>query len=32
MMREALAQLKTAGAAAHQNYTSAMATNKTMWS
>ncbi len=32
MMREALAQLKSAGAAAHQNYTFAMATNTTMWS
>jgi ESAT-6 family protein len=32
MMREALAQLTSAGAAAHQNYTSAMATNTTMWS
>jgi hypothetical protein len=27
-----LAQLKTAGAAAHHNYTFAMVTNKTMWS
>jgi WXG100 family type VII secretion target len=27
-MREALARLKTAGAAAHHNYTGAMATNK----
>jgi hypothetical protein len=32
MMREALAQLKTAGTAAHHNYTGAMATNTTMWS
>lgn len=32
MMREALAQLKTAGTAAHHNYTGAMTTNKTMWS
>lgn len=32
MMREALAQLKTAGTAAHHNYTHAMATNLTMWS
>lgn len=31
-MREALAQLKTAGSSAHHNYTGAMATNKTMWS
>jgi WXG100 family type VII secretion target len=32
MMREALTQLKTAGTAAHRNYTRAMATNTTMWS
>lgn len=32
MMREALAQLTTAGTAAHHNYTGVMATNKTMWS
>jgi WXG100 family type VII secretion target len=32
MMREALAQLKTAGSAAHHNYTGAMGTNQTMWS
>ncbi|MDT5087246.1 MAG: hypothetical protein QOD02_3308 [Mycobacterium sp.] len=32
MMREALGQLKTAGTAAHHNYTGAMATNTTMWS
>jgi WXG100 family type VII secretion target len=32
MMREALAQLKTAGTTAHHNYTHAMATNMTMWS
>jgi WXG100 family type VII secretion target len=31
-MRQALAQLKTAGSAAHHNYTSAMSTNQTMWS
>jgi WXG100 family type VII secretion target len=31
-MRQALAQLKAAGSAAHHNYTGAMATNKTMWS
>ena len=31
-MREALARLKTAGDAAHHNYTAAMATNKAMWS
>ncbi len=31
-MREALAQLKSAGAAAHGNYTGAMATNLAMWS
>jgi WXG100 family type VII secretion target len=31
-MREALAQLKTAGNAAHHNYTGAMSTNTTMWS
>jgi ESAT-6 family protein len=32
MMREALAQLKTAGTAAHHNYTGVMAANMTMWS
>jgi WXG100 family type VII secretion target len=32
MMREALAQLKTAGATAHRNYTRAMSTNLAMWS
>jgi WXG100 family type VII secretion target len=32
MMREALAQLKTAGNSAHHNYTHAMSTNTTMWS
>ena len=32
MMREALAQLKSAGAAAHHNYTGAVATNTAMWS
>ena len=32
MMREALAQLRTAGAAAHRNYTGAMSTNLGMWS
>jgi ESAT-6 family protein len=32
MMREALAQLKTAGSTAHHNYTHAMQTNLTMWS
>jgi WXG100 family type VII secretion target len=32
MMREALAQLKAAGAAAHHNYTGVMAANMTMWS
>jgi WXG100 family type VII secretion target len=31
-MREALTQLKGVGTTAHHNYTSAMATNKTMWS
>ena len=31
-MREALQTLKTAGGAAHHNYTSVMATNKSMWS
>lgn len=31
MMREALAQLRAAGATAHHNYTSAMATNLAMW-
>ena len=32
MMREALAQLRTAGATAHRNYTDAMSTNLAMWS
>jgi WXG100 family type VII secretion target len=32
MMREALAQLRTAGATAHRNYTGAMSTNLAMWS
>jgi uncharacterized protein YukE len=32
MMREALAQLRAAGAAAHRNYTGAMSTNSAMWS
>ena len=32
MMREALAQLRAAGATAHRNYTGAMSTNLTMWS
>jgi WXG100 family type VII secretion target len=32
MMREALVQLKSAGATAHHNYTGAMTTNTTMWS
>jgi WXG100 family type VII secretion target len=32
MMREALAQLRTAGATAHGNYTGAMSTNLAMWS
>lgn len=32
MMREALAQLKSAGATAHRNYTGAMSTNLAMWS
>lgn len=32
MMREALAQLRAAGAAAHRNYAGAMATNLGMWS
>jgi WXG100 family type VII secretion target len=31
-MREALAQLKTAGSSARHNYTGAMTTTKTMWS
>ncbi|MCV7029363.1 WXG100 family type VII secretion target [Mycobacterium sherrisii] len=31
MMRAALAQLRTAGAGAHDNYTNAMATNLSMW-
>jgi WXG100 family type VII secretion target len=32
MMREALAQLRTAGETAHRNYTGAMSTNLAMWS
>jgi WXG100 family type VII secretion target len=32
MMREALAQLRAAGAAAHHNYTAAVSTNSAMWS
>jgi len=32
MMREALAQLKTAGTTAHHNYIQAMSTNLAMWS
>ena len=32
MMREALAQLRTAGATGHRNYTDAMSTNLAMWS
>ena len=32
MMREALAQLRTAAATAHRNYTGAMSTNLAMWS
>jgi WXG100 family type VII secretion target len=32
MMREALAQLRAAGATAHRNYTGAMSTNSAMWS
>jgi WXG100 family type VII secretion target len=32
MMREALAQLKAAGATAHRNYTGAIAKNLGMWS
>jgi WXG100 family type VII secretion target len=32
MMREALAQLRTAGATAHHNYTGAISTNLAMWS
>ena len=32
MMREAPAQLRTAGATAHRNYTGAMSTNLAMWS
>jgi ESAT-6 family protein len=32
MMREALAQLKSAGATAHANYTGAMSTNLATWS
>lgn len=31
-MREALAQLKSAGTTAHDNYTRVMATNLAMWS
>jgi WXG100 family type VII secretion target len=31
-MREALAQLKTAGTTAHHNYTDAMTANMAMWS
>ncbi|WP_286670859.1 WXG100 family type VII secretion target [Mycobacterium paraterrae] len=31
-MRQALSQLKAAGATAHHNYTQAMATNSAMWS
>jgi WXG100 family type VII secretion target len=31
MMREALAQLRSAGATAHRNYTGAMSTNLAMW-
>jgi len=32
MMREALAQLRTAAATAHRNYTGAMSTNLAIWS
>ena len=32
MMREALAQLRAAGAIAHRNYTGAMSTDLAMWS
>jgi WXG100 family type VII secretion target len=32
MMREALAQLRTAGATAHHNYTRVIATNLVIWS
>jgi WXG100 family type VII secretion target len=32
MMREALAQLRTAGATAHRNYTGAVSTNLAIWS
>jgi uncharacterized protein YukE len=32
MMRDALAQLRTAAATAHRNYTGAMSTNLAMWS
>jgi WXG100 family type VII secretion target len=32
MMREALAQLRTAGMTAHGNYAGAMSTNLAMWS
>ena len=32
LMREALAQLETAGATAHANYTGVMSTNVAMWS
>ena len=32
MMREALAQLRAAGATAHRNYTGVMSTNLAIWS
>jgi WXG100 family type VII secretion target len=32
MIREALAQLRAAGATAHHNYTAVMSTNLAMWS
>ncbi|ARG72738.1 WXG100 family type VII secretion target [Mycobacterium kansasii] len=32
MMRQALAQLRTAGQGAHANYSGAMSTNSRMWS
>jgi uncharacterized protein YukE len=32
VMREALAQLRSAGATAHRNYTGAMSTNLVIWS
>ena len=32
MMREALAQLRSAGATAHRNYTDVMSTNLAIWS